>query len=170
MEAKVDKKKEKQFILACEEHLDALFRYCHFKIGDKEVAKDLVQETYARVWNYLVNDGEIDNIRAFFYRTLSNLIVDEYRKNKPVSLDKLSESGFDPGFNDVEAQEDKLDAEGALEALKLIPEMYREVIFMKYVQDLSLREIAEITGETENTVAVKIHRGLKKIKEIFNQN
>src|SRR3989338_205487 len=158
---------ENQFVQACEEHSDALFSFCYFKISDREVAKDLVQETYTKTWIYLQKGEVIENIRAFFYRTLGNLIIDEYRKKKTVSLDTMSESGFDPVFQDSEDIENKIDGGMALGMLGQIPPMYREEIFMKYVQDMTLSEIAEITNETENAIAVKVHRGLKKIKEIF---
>jgi RNA polymerase sigma-70 factor (ECF subfamily) len=159
---------EKEFIQACETHSDALFRYCYFKISDREIAKDLVQETFLKTWNYLVKGEKIDNIRAFFYKILGNLIIDDYRKKKAVSLDELaSTTHFDPGFDEEEMLENKLDAEFTLKLLDEIPEMYKDVIIMRYVEDLSLTEISGITKESENTVAVKIHRGLKKLKELW---
>ncbi|HEV7424103.1 MAG TPA: RNA polymerase sigma factor [Candidatus Paceibacterota bacterium] len=174
MKANIKEQVEKSFTKACEEHLDALWRYCYFKISDRELAKDLVQETYLRTWNYLSKGEEIQNIRAFFYKTLSNLIIDEYRDKgsvkKSVSLDTMAETGFDPGFDDVEATEDRLDAEQAMKLMQKIPEPDRELIFMRYIQDMSIKEIAEFLKESENNVAVKIHRGLKKVKKIFNQN
>ncbi len=161
---------EKQFVRDCEEYSDALFRYCFFKVSDREIAKDLVQETFMKTWSYLAKGEKVDNIRAFFYRILSNLIIDEYRKKKTVSLDKLSLSGFDPVFVDSVDQENKMDGERAIGMLSEIPPMYRDVVFMRYVEDMTLAEIAKITKESENTVAVRVHRGLKKIKKIFDHN
>ena len=160
---------EERFIKACEENADALFRYSFFKVSDRELAKDLVQETFMRTWNYIAQGHEIENLRAFFYRTLTNLIIDEYRKNKPLSLDKLFEGGFDLKAEELEGLENRLDGEMALKILDKIGRPYADVIYLKYVEDLSNGEIAKALGETENGVAVKIHRGLKKIKEIFNK-
>ena len=158
---------ESQFIQACTDHSDALFRYCFFKTRSKEMSKDLVQETYMKTWNYLVKGQSIDNMRAFFYKTLTNLIIDEYRKKKTVSLDELEEIGLDQSTNDIELYYDKLDAEKALLVLDEIGGSYKDVIIMRYVQDLSLKEISDITGESENSLSVKIHRGLKKIKIVL---
>lgn len=160
---------EEQFVKSCEECADALFRYSFFKVSDRELAKDLVQETYLRTWNYLSRGQAVENLRAFFYRTLSNLIIDEYRKNKPLSLDKLFDDGFDLKTEELERLENQLDGEKAIAMLGRIGKMYQDVIFLKYVEDLSNGEIAKALGESENAVAVKIHRGLKKIKEIFNK-
>ncbi|HEY4494023.1 MAG TPA: RNA polymerase sigma factor [Candidatus Paceibacterota bacterium] len=162
-------KKEAEFIRACEEYQDALFRYSFFKISDRETAKDLVADTFMKVWSYMARGGEIENIRAFFYRTLNNLIIDEYRRKKPISLSKLSEAGFDPVFEDPHDTIDQLDGERAIKMLNRIPEEYKDVIMMKYVEELTLKEIGEIIGSSENAVAVKIHRGIKKMKDIWNK-
>ncbi|MBI2052936.1 MAG: sigma-70 family RNA polymerase sigma factor [Candidatus Ryanbacteria bacterium] len=55
----------------------------------------------------------------------------------------------------------------ALKALGNLEPAYREVLVLRYVEDLSLGEIAAILGETENAVSVRIHRGLKKAKEFL---
>ncbi|HEU0085357.1 MAG TPA: RNA polymerase sigma factor [Candidatus Paceibacterota bacterium] len=161
---------ERKFTEACEEHFDALYRYCFFKTSSRDTAQDLVQETYLKAWNYLMKGEEIKNLKAFFYRILNNLIIDEYRKKKTVSLDLLSEKGFDPGVNETERMENQIDGERAMKLLKKIPEMYREVIFMRYVQELSLKEMADILDQSENAIAVKVHRGLKKVEKFFNNS
>ena len=158
---------EERFIKACQGDTDALFRYCYFKLSDREKAKDLVQETFMRTWNYIAQGREIENLRAFFYRTLTNLVIDEYRKKKTVSLDKLAEGGFDPEAEDFMNAEDRLDGERALKLFEKIGKPYQDVLYLKYVEDLSNGEIAEIIKESENAVAVQIHRGLKKIKKLF---
>lgn len=160
---------EKEFIEACEIHSDALFRFCYFKVSDREVAKDLIQDTFMKTWGYMARGEKIDNIRALFYKILGNLIIDYYRKKKAVSLDTLAEKGFDPSFDEKEVLENKFDGENALILLNQIPDMYKDLIMMRYIQDLSLAEIASITNEPQNTIAVKIHRGLKKVKEIFQE-
>jgi RNA polymerase sigma-70 factor (ECF subfamily) len=158
---------ERYFSRVYQEHVDALFRYSLFKVSDREVAKDLVQETFVRTWEYLEGRGSIVSMKAFLYRTLSNLIIDEYRKKKAVSIDSLREEGFDVPFDERGRLLDALDGERAILILRKLPEDYREVIFMRYVEELTLEEIAEITGEPKNTLSVRIHRGLQKLRELF---
>ncbi|MES2087802.1 MAG: RNA polymerase sigma factor [Patescibacteria group bacterium] len=160
--------RKQQFIKVYEEYSDALYRYCFFKINDREMAKDLLQEAFLKTWTHIAKGEQILNMKAFIYKVLGNLVTDYYRKKRAVSLDAMIETGFDKGFSTTEQLENQIDGAKALETLKQIPELYREVIFMKYVQELSLKEIAEITEESENAVAVKIHRGLKKVKTIFD--
>lgn len=159
---------QEQFLKAYDEHADALFRYCFFKVSNRETAKDLFQETFAKTWAYLQKGGQIDNMKSFLYRTLGNLVIDEYRKKKNVSLDALAETGFDYGTDPSASIANQIDGAAALKLLDRIPDDYRDVLFMRYVQELSIKEIAEITDVSENTISVRIHRGLEKVKKIFS--
>ncbi len=160
---------EEKFIQACDANADALFRYSLFKVSDRDLAKDLVQETFLRAWNHVAQGESVDNFKAFFYRVLGNIIIDQYRKKKAISLDSLTDTGFDIKVDEGGRIADMIDGKMALEVIGRIPEKYREVIFMKYVQDMTNQEIAEFLKETENSISVKLHRGIKKIKEIFKE-
>lgn len=160
------------FTEAYEQNADALFRYAFFNVSNRELAKDLVQETFTKTWDYVASGKVITNLKAFLYKIMKNLIIDYYRSKKTSSLDILiEEENFDPPAenDDQEKAETRLDARIAFSILDKIPKEYREVIMMRCVEELSFKEIAYITEETENTVAVRYHRGLKKVKEIFNQ-
>ncbi|MDB5204642.1 MAG: polymerase sigma factor, sigma-70 family [Candidatus Taylorbacteria bacterium] len=159
------------FIKAYEENADALFRHCLFNIRDREVAKDVLQDTFTKTWNYVVGGGQILNLKAFFYQTMKNLIIDYYRKKKSVSLDALSEDeNFDPPAPVEVSIEEHSESLLAFRLLDKIPEEFKSVIVMRCVQELSFREISELTGEPENTVAVRYHRAIKKIKKLFNHD
>ncbi|MES2953100.1 MAG: RNA polymerase sigma factor [Patescibacteria group bacterium] len=158
---------ETAFLDAYKEHSDALYRYCYFRLKKPEAASDLVQDTYMKVWAYIAKGNKIDNLKAFLYRTAHNLVVDEYRKHVEESLDVLAEAGFDPGFDDTDRWIDQLDGEQAMKLLATLPEEYREAVYMRYVDGLSNKEIAEATGQLENTIAVRIKRGLAKLKEAY---
>jgi len=70
-------KKEKQFIDAYDKYSEAIFRHCYYRVFDRERAKDFVQETFCKTWKYIVDGNDIENIRAFLYKTANNLIIDE---------------------------------------------------------------------------------------------
>lgn len=155
------------FEAAYEEHVDALFSYCAFKVSDREVARDLVQETFTKTWLHLAQGGKIDTFKPFLYRTLRNCIIDHYRKKKSVSLDALAEDGFDPGEDTSERLLDSLDGTRAKALLGKLPEEYADIIYMRYIEEMSLEEIAQATGLTKNTAGVRVHRGLQKLKALF---
>ena len=158
-----------QFTKAYEELSDAIFRHCYFRIGDREKAKDLMQATFTKSWQYISGGTEVQNLRSFLYRVANNLIIDEYRKKKEVSLDNLMAKGFDVGFEERGKMDKNIDARMAISVLNQVDEKYQTVVLMRYIDDLSPKEIAEATGDSENNVSVKIHRGLKKAKEILGE-
>lgn len=164
---------QNKFLEAYNTHSDAIFRFCFFKLNDRELAKDLMQETFTKVWLSTSKEGtHINNIKALIYKVAGNLIIDEYRRrgrrDTVASLDILHEEGFDPSFDDTNNIRDIIDGKEAIKLISKIREPYGEAVLMRYVQDLSLAEIAEITGETENTISVRIHRGISILKKLYN--
>jgi RNA polymerase sigma-70 factor, ECF subfamily len=161
------------FLEAYNEHSNAVFRYCFFKVSDRELAKDLMQETFTKTWSVAIKERtHVDSIKGLLYKIAGNLIIDEYRRRgrrgQTPSLDTLSEEGFDPSFDDTDSLIDIIDGKEAIQLIQRIKEPYGEAVFMRYVQSLTLEEIAEATGESENTISVRVHRGLAILKKLFN--
>ncbi len=161
---------EGKFLEAYDTFSPAIFRHCLFKVSDRELAKDLTQEVFTRVWKYISAGNEVGNMKAFLYRVANNLVVDEYRKKKGISLDKLMEDGFDVSTGEEKRVYDIFDGKEALRLLDRIDVKYREVIIMRYMEGLLPKEIALILNETENSVSVRINRGLKKARKFLNGN
>lgn len=167
---------EDRFLQAFEEYGDALFRHAKLRISDREKARDLVHDTYTKVWSYVRDGHEIDNYRPFLYKVLNNLIIDEYRKHKESSLDALLEQeGVDEGIFDelsestLESLAATIDGRKAFEQLEQLPDEYREVIILRFVDELGPKEISHLIEETENVVSVRIHRGLKMLRDIIER-
>jgi RNA polymerase sigma-70 factor (ECF subfamily) len=161
------------FLEAYNSYSDAIFRFCFFKVNDRDLAKDMMQETFTKVWlSTSKQDIHINNIKALTYKIAGNLIIDEYRRrgrrDTVASLDILHEDGFDPSFDDTDSVRDIIDGKEAIKLISKIRGPYGEAVLMRYVQDLSITEIAEIAGETENTISVRIHRGISILKKLYN--
>lgn len=155
---------EKTFTEIFHAHADAIFRHCAFKLFDRQLAADLTQETFLRVWQQIERGKEIENMKAFLYRVADNLVIDHVRKKKAVSLDLLQERGFDPGQDDLPATQNRMEMQRALAALQKLEEPYRTAIQLRYVEGLTVTEIAALTSEPPNTVSVRIHRGLQQLR------
>ena len=139
-----------------------------YKVHDRLLGQDLVQQTFTKTWSYLIKGGKIDVMKSFLYHVLNHLIIDEYRKNKPASLEVFFEKGY--GELDTESSEklfDTLDGKKALLLINQLPEKYQNIMHMLYVQDLSLKEISLQTNQSKNAVTVQIHRGLEKLKVLY---
>jgi RNA polymerase sigma-70 factor (ECF subfamily) len=157
---------------AYDEYADAVFRYCYFKTSDREKALDLAQETFIKVWEYMASGKPVEHMKAFIYRIASNAIIDSHRKKKSSSLEKKMEGGFDVKNENDLREEKEIASAGAevMEILENLEEKYREILMLRYVDDLSIKEISKIVGESENNVSVRIHRGLEKLKKILKTN
>ncbi len=108
-------------------------------------------------------------MRIFLNHILRGLIIDEYRRRKLVSLDILLEKGFDPSFDDTEKAMDMHEGKKMILLIDRLPVKYQLVMRLRHEKDLSLSEIAAITGQTNNTVAVQLYRGLKKLKVLVHE-
>jgi RNA polymerase sigma-70 factor (ECF subfamily) len=150
----------------------ALLRRARFKTNDSELSEDLVQTTFLKTLVYLQRGGKIDLMRSFLNHVLNDLIIDEYRyrKNKTVSLDVLLENGFEPSDKDFEKYINVLDGKGIVLLIPQLSKKYELVIRLRYLKGLSLQEMAHITGQSENTVAVQVHRGLIKLKKLYEDH
>ena len=165
-----ESEKQKQFIESYDRFSDSIFRYCYLRVWSRELAQDLVQETFVRTWDYLQEGKQIDNFRPFLFRVATNLIIDESRKRKVVSLDLLKEKGIEPRLNVGRDFGEHFDANQVIDVIKSLDPKYREAVLLRFVEDLPVKEISRILGETEDNISVRIHRGLKKVKEILDHH
>ena len=158
-------KKEQEFMKAYEELAEPIFRHCFFRVSDREKAKDLAQDTFVKTWEYMVSGKDIQNLKTFLYKVASNLIIDYYRKNKDVSLDALTENGFDR--ESKEGKEIFTDIEFAqvMRVLGTLEKKYQDIIIWRFVDGLTPSEIADVLGVTENLASVRLNRAIKKLKE-----
>ena len=162
--------KEAQFLKAFDEYADALFKHCFFRVSDREAAKDLAQESFARAWDHVAQGKEVRDYRAFLYRIANNLIIDFYRKKKAVSLENISDAEKNTLFYDERREREiEDDARRVLLEIRKLPEDYQNAVTMRYIDGLTPKEIAVLTGESENVVSVRVHRGAEKLRAIFKE-
>jgi RNA polymerase sigma-70 factor, ECF subfamily len=120
-------------------------------------AHDICQETFLKVYASINTLKDTNKIRPWMYKILVNKCNDYFRKNK-----KISNWNYDQynGFIEYE-REDLIDL---FKALSLLKEDTRIVIALRYFQDMSLKEIANIIGCPEGTVKSRLSYGLKDLK------
>lgn len=165
---------KKRFISLYDKEADVIFRFCLSRVSDREASLDLAQETFTKFWNTLIGGQEIKNDRALLFAIARNLVIDRYRKKKSVSLDALLEDeesvGYvgkllgGPGRNEIEMTKE---AEYMIEKINEIDEIYREVVYMRFAEDLKPKEIANLLGISQNVASVRINRGLAQLKKIM---
>jgi len=158
-----------EFLAVYEEYADAIFRYCYVRLRNRDMAKDAVQETFYRTWRWLSEGNRAENLRAVLYRTASNLSVDELRRGRSDSLDVMTERGFDVPDHSVPSPMLVAQLSEALALVSRLEPAYRDVLIMRHVEDMPVKEIALALGESENAVSVRIHRAIEQLKN-FNHH
>lgn len=162
-------KQQEIFTRAYAMHSQELSRYARSMVNDWELSEDLVQDVFMKMWLYLLRKGEITSVRGFLFHVLNNLIVDRYRKHKTWSLDSLVEQGYEPRADDTDRLVDVFDGKLVFRLIDQLPDTYQEVLRMKYAGHLSYGEISRLTGQQRNTIAVQVHRGLMKLKDLYTR-
>ncbi len=158
----------KQFLTWYEKYADDLFRYCFFKSSDREASLEIVQDVFGRMWQNIQKGREFENARAFLYASARNSVIDLYRKKKTISLDALEEeTGFEAQIDYTQGDLNKMEAERILGRADELEGSYKEVVMLRFVNDLSVQEIAKLLGEKENNISVRIHRALEKLKKLY---
>lgn len=167
---------KEQFIALYNTEADAIFKYCSARTSNRDVALDITQDTFIRFWNALLrNEVQRDNIRnerAFLFTIARNCIIDWYRKKKALSLEMLTEAEEDksPTFQLFDESKDEIErhheARYLAGRIKEIDPIYREAVYLRFIEDLKPQEIAEKLGESVNVVSVHINRGLKQLRKI----
>jgi len=149
---------------------EPLYRYIYIRCGyNRELAEDITQDVFVKAWEKRETfNPNRSTLKNWIYIIARNHIIDFYRKKKIVGSsfnEELEESIKQQGVS----LEEELLLEDILKNLDRLKEKEKEVIVLRYVQDLDIRDVAQIIGKSENTTKVMIHRALKKLKYIMNQ-
>ncbi|MEO6805789.1 MAG: sigma-70 family RNA polymerase sigma factor [Edaphobacter sp.] len=154
-----------------------LLRYLLFLTGKREVAEDLFQETWMRV---LLRGAQYNGKARFdtwLFTIARNLVIDLSRKRTMASLDEMSEGGEDErpfeiamdGPSPLEQFQSHEDCAEVGEVLLKLDPTYREVLVLRFYEELSLEEIAAVTKAPLSTVKSRLYRGLAALRPQMEQ-
>ena len=141
-----------------EKQYDKIYRYCYFKLYDKQLAQDITQEAFLRFYRQGLS---FDHGRElpYLYTIAKNLCIDEFRKQPAGNIEEAAnEAAVDP-------------SEGWLDTLVLravvsqLPSDEQELLFLRYVNELPITSICEITGLSRFVVYRRLSKSLKWLKE-----
>lgn len=166
MNTKEEKGRE-LFIELYDTHADAIFRFCYFKTGNRETAKDLTQDIFIKVFNYLGKE-DIQNHKSFIYAIAKNTVIDFWRKSKSIPESHLPE-GFFESIAEKDNVENNVDYSIFLSLLDKLSPADREVMLLRYVEDMSSKDMAKLLDERENTILVRISRAKEKLKDLLKE-
>src|SRR3989344_5200584 len=154
-----------QFGEIYDQYVEKIYRFIFLKVESQEVAEDLCSEVFMHCLEEFQRNS-IENTQAFLYQVARFTIADYYRKRAGVRVVALDEA--EDVFDDEPSQFQEailsLEIEEVRKALAKLRDEYQNLIIWRYLDELSVPEIAQITGKNEGNVRVGIHRALQALK------
>ncbi len=152
-------------------YVTPIYRFIYFKVSSAEQAEDLTSETFLKAWRYLTEKRDVQSLQAMLYTIARSVVIDYYRASAQergnASLDDVPESFLDDKKSArllTEIDTD-LDTTRVLETLWGLKDEYREIVVMKYFDELSTGEIAKILGKTASNVRTTLHMATRSLAD-----
>lgn len=155
---------------------DEIYRFIYFKIGRKDEAGDLSSLVFLKTWEH-IQKNKIDQnktLRALIYKIARNVVVDYYREKRPENIsidDEENKVDVVDDKNDILTDvEIKNDYDDLMSKVMELKNEYREILIMRFVNELSLDEIADVTGKKKINIRVILHRAITALKEMTGES
>ncbi|MBI4085381.1 MAG: sigma-70 family RNA polymerase sigma factor [Candidatus Liptonbacteria bacterium] len=163
--------KASAFGLLYDHYQPKIYRFILIKIGRREDAEDLTHQVFLNAWQSISNYKDLGfPFSSWLYRIARNQVIDKYRtKKREIDIEKVEAEYFsDLGLNE-ESIEGKIRIELVMEAVKTLKQDYQDVLIMRFVEDLSIKEVAATIEKTEGAVKLMQHRAVKELKKILEK-
>jgi RNA polymerase sigma-70 factor (ECF subfamily) len=153
----------KEYNQSVDLYADNVFRFILKNIRDEERARDIVQDSYEKLWRNAENVNA-DKVKSYLFTTAYHTMVDVLRKDKRQTYledFRVAEETHDQQYSDL--------SEILNEAVKLLPDIQRIVILLRDYEGYSYREIGDITNLSEAQVKVYIYRARVFLKNYIGK-
>jgi len=157
-----------------ETHQHRLLRYLLSLTGSRPLAEDMFQETWIRVLERGRQYRSQWKFEVWLFTIARHLVIDEARRKKGLSLDQLMEPeegpGFQPSAHGPSPFEEVISGQEVARLNRLllqIPAVYREVLTLRFHEDLALEDIAAIVSVPLSTVKSRLYRGLEALRKFL---
>lgn len=162
---------QKAFRHLVNRYLPIVYNYLYRMTNNTDTSEEISQEAFVKAYKHLNSFDRTRPFKPWLLRIASNTAITELRKqSKVVSLDAMAEEGSFTEADHVSSEgaeaalERKLDNAELMKAMNKLDQKYRQVLLLRYQQDLSYEEIADALSIPLNTVRTWLKRGLEKLK------
>jgi RNA polymerase sigma-70 factor (ECF subfamily) len=153
-----------------------IYRFVYFKVSSEEEAQDLTADVFLKAWQYLLLESEekgkeVRYLGAMLYGIAKNRVIDHYRSKAHRDTVPMADDAGDKIADERHLQdvtEAKIDVQFLEKHLRSLKDEYREVLVMKYLDELGTGEIAKFLDKTPGNVRVLLHRATNALKEIIH--
>lgn len=148
-----------------------IYRFIFLKVSRREEAEDLTHQVFLSAWKNVRGYENLGHpFSSWLYQIARNQVIDHYRVRKPeVDLEAIEAQQLATHENHEATLDGRLEIEKVRHAMKELSQEYQDVIIMRFVEELSVRETAEALGKSEGSVKVMQHRAIKELKKILGE-
>lgn len=140
------------------ENIDSAFRFAYTYTRNREEAEDVVSESVIKALKSVKSLKEEKNIKPWFYKIIVNTALTHLKRNSKVVYIDYDEMG------ELKGREDDYSYLSFESMIKNLDIKYKEIIVMRFFENMSIKEISQVLGINENTVKTRLYSGLKKLK------
>lgn len=150
------RKKEKAIREFIVENRESLYRFAYTYVKNEHDALDVVHDAICRILDNIDSLNNIENIKPWIYKIVSNTAIDNIRKNNKyiTAVDDIEESVEYDKYKDIDLHR----AVGAL------PDKYKIIIILRYFEDMKISEISDILDENESTIKTRLYKALSILR------
>lgn len=153
-----------------EKFLPRIYRFVFYLVPDSAIAEDITQDTFVKSWESLAKfSGKKGTVQSYLYAIARNGVIDYQRKKKEsrLNMDYAQQIGSDENLEDKVINLERVSK--VHQALSDLSKEDRDLIVLRYFEEMSYKEIADIVGQSEGAVRVKTHRIVKSMKSFFSK-
>lgn len=145
-----------------------IYRFIYYSVHNQQLAEDITQDTFLRAWRALASfSTSRGSFQAFLFAIARNLVIDWYRKKKEISLEAVADPSYLEHVDEkITQDEEKQQLNRVLDKLKFDQ---RQIITLRYFEELSFFEIGKVVHLSEGAVRVRLHRILKQLKSYLKE-
>jgi len=156
------------FALVYDELVKPVYRYIYYRV-EEAIAEDLTEETFLKVWQNLKRYKKGKNpFSSWVFRIAHNLVVDYYRQNKTTEMIEETMADTKRESNPHHQADLKLTQVRLRKVIRRLPDNYREVVILKYINELDNKEIAHAIGKSEGAVRTIQFRALERLRTLLS--
>lgn len=146
-----------------------LFSYAEKMVKSEDIADDLLQDLFIKFWQNKIKIGEISNVKSYFYRSVRTTVLNHIKssqlKSSKLMLMPEPEMEFSAEELIISSEQDSHLYGMMVSALNELPSKQREIIHMRFYQDLEYQQIAEITGIKYQSVINHVYRAIQVLRQ-----
>lgn len=157
-----------------DEYVDRIYRFIYFKVPTPQEAEDLTSEVFLKFWQAVQNQDNVKNIKSYIYSIARNIVVDFYRSKSnryevslTASLDDMQFQSLKSDLDILQKIDGKTEISKLFSAVNNLKDEYKEVILLRYIEEIPIKEISQIIDKSKGATRVLIHRALKALREVL---